>query len=83
MDRENLVSVILDSEIEPPRASNPGLPDIACLIISLLLALMAQVFNEQRNLLSKSALDLRWNCVELAGKIGTVDDAHRARGLAV
>ena len=35
VDRENLVSVILESEIEPPRASNPGLPDIACLIIFL------------------------------------------------
>jgi len=45
---------------------------------------MAQVLNEQRkNLLSEGALDLGWSCVELTGKIGTVDDAHRARGLAV
>jgi hypothetical protein len=46
--------------------------------ISLLVALMAQVFNEQKNLLSKSALDLRWNCVELAGKIGTVETGGQA-----
>jgi hypothetical protein len=41
---------------------------------------MAQLFNEQRNLLSKSALDLRWNCVELTGKLGAAGDAHGARG---
>jgi hypothetical protein len=81
VDRENLVGVILYSEIEPPRACNPGLPDIACLIVFLgSERWMAQVFNEQGNLLSEGALDLGWSCVEPAGKLGAVDDAHQARG---
>ena len=41
---------------------------------------MAQVFNEQGNLLSEGALDLGWSCVEPAGELGAVDDAHQARG---
>jgi hypothetical protein len=79
VDRENLVGVTLDSEIEPPRACNAALPDIACLIVFLgSKRRMAQVFNEQGNLLAEGALDFDWSCVELAGERGAVDDAHQA-----
>ncbi len=48
VDRENLAGVILYSEIEPPRACNPGLPDIACLIVFLgSERWMAQVFTSK------------------------------------